>query len=174
MSRTLVAYASRMGGTEGIARAVADELRSGGLDVDLIPAADVRDGAGYDAVVLGSGLYAGRWLRPARALLKKLAANRKLGHPVPVWLFHSGPLGPGQAHTTVPAPGKVAAYAIALGANPPTTFGGRIEPATAKGIVAGSMAKSDLAGDYRDFAQITDWARKIAVELAASTTGATS
>jgi len=174
MSRTLVAYASRMGGTEGIAQAVADGLRREGLDVDLIPAADVQEVAGYDAVVLGSALYTGRWLRPARVLLENLAANRRRGHPVRVWLFHSGPLGPGQAHTTAPAPGKVAAYAIALGADQPTTFGGRIEPATAKGFLAGSMAKGDLAGDYRDFPQITDWARRIAVELTASTTGATS
>lgn len=171
MSRTLVAYASRMGGTEGIARAVADEMRQQGIDVDLRPAAEVHELTGYDAVVLGSAVYAGRWLRPARTLLKRLTVSRQVAHPLRVWLFHSGPLGPGQARSTVPAPRKVAAYAIALGAGRPTTFGGRIEPATAKGFLARSMAKGDMSGDYRDFTQITDWARTIATELRASTTG---
>lgn len=174
MSRTLVAYASRMGGTEGIAQAVADELRAAGLVVDLLPAADVHDLTGYDSVVFGSAVYAGRWMRPARALLKRLAADRHVGHRVRVWLFHSGPLGPGQAQASVPAPGKVAAYAIALGADQPKTFGGRIEPESAKGFLADSMAKGDLAGDYRDFPQITEWARTIAAELRSSTAGATS
>lgn len=172
MSRTLVAYASRMGGTEGIAQAVADELRAAGLVVDLMPAAGVHHLTGYDSVVLGSAVYSGRWMRPARALLKQLVASRHVGHQVRVWLFHSGPLGPGQAQASVPAPGKVAAYAIALSADQPKTFGGRIEPATARGFLAGSMAKGDLAGDYRDFPQITEWARTIAVELRSSTAGA--
>lgn len=174
MPRTLVAYASRMAATEGIARAIADEMRRQGIDVDLKPAADVRDLTGYDAVILGSAVYAGRWLRPARTLLKRLAASRQPAHPVRVWLFHSGPLGPAQAKSSVPAPRKVAAYAIALGADQPTTFGGRIEPATAKGFLAGSMAKGNLAGDYRDFPQIAAWAGTIAVELKTSASGATT
>ena len=81
MTRTLVTYASRMGGTEGIARAIADEMQRAGIDVDLRPAADVRSVTGYDAVVLGSAVYAGRWLRPARTLLKRLVASRPPADP---------------------------------------------------------------------------------------------
>ena len=77
------------------------------------------------------------------------------------------PLAPEKAGTSVPAPAKVAAQAITLGADQPTTFGGRIEPATAKGFLATSMAKGDLAGDYRDFGQIAAWARGIAADLTA-------
>lgn len=172
MAKTLVTYASKMGGTEGIAQAVAQELRGAGLAVDLVPADEVSGLDPYDAVVLGSAVYAGRWRRPARRLLKRLVAAKSIDHPVRVWLFHSGPLGPGQAQASMPAPGKVAAYAIALSADQPKTFGGRIEPATARGFLAGSMAKGDLAGDYRDFPQITEWARTIAVELRSSTAGA--
>ena len=172
MSRTLVAYASRMGGTQGIARVVADELRRKGLAVDLAPAANVLGLDAYDSVVLGSAVYTGRWLRPARRLLARLAASKRIGHPVRVWLFQSGPTGPGQDHATVSAPGRVAALAIALGADQPTTFGGRIEKATAKGLLATSMAKGDLAGDYRDFAEITAWARGIGSDLRNSAVGA--
>lgn len=45
---------------------------------------------GYDAVVLGSAVYVGRWLEPARELVdahaEELAAR-------PTWLFSSGPIG---------------------------------------------------------------------------------
>lgn len=77
MSRTLVAHASRKGGTEGIARATAVEIRQHGIDVDL-PVAEVHEPTGYDAVVLGSAGYARRRLRPARTLLKRLAASRQV------------------------------------------------------------------------------------------------
>lgn len=167
MAKTLVTYASKMGGTEGIAQAVAQELRGAGLAVDLVPADEVSGPDPYDAVVLGSAVYAGRWRRPARRLLKRLVAAKSIDHPVRVWLFHSGPTGPGHADGVVPAPGDVAAAAIALGADQPTTFGGRIEPDTAKGFLARSMAKGDLAGDYRDFDRIRTWADQIAATLTA-------
>lgn len=76
----------------------------------------------------------------------------------------------GQGRYPRAGPGQVAAQAIALGADQPTTFGGRIEPATAKGFLATNMAKGDLAGDYRDFGEIAAWARGIAAELTASAT----
>lgn len=174
MSRTLVAYAGRMGGTEGIARAIADEIRRAGIDVDLRPAAEVRSVTGYDAVVLGSAVYAGRWLRPARALLKRLVASRDPADPVRVWLFHSGPLGADQATAEVPVPSRVAACAITLGADRPTTFGGRLEPASAKGFLARRMAAGSMAGDFRDFDRITAWAAAIAAQLRGSTAGAAS
>ncbi|ACV78809.1 flavodoxin domain-containing protein [Nakamurella multipartita] len=170
MSKTLVAYASKMGGTEGIAQAVAEELRGAGLEVDLRPADDVSGFDAYDSVILGSAVYAGRWRRPARRLLKRLVAANSIEHPIRVWLFHSGPTGPEHADGVVPAPGDVAAAAIALGCAQPATFGGRIETATAKGFLAKSMAKGDLAGDFRDFDRIRTWADGIAAELSAPAT----
>lgn len=161
---TLVSYATKMGGTEEIARAVGDELRRAGVEVVVKPADSVGSLDQYHAVVLGSAVYAGRWLRPARKLLKRLVDNRAV-HPVPVWLFHSGPTGPGNAGLTVPPPGKIAAMAEDLGASPPQTFGGRIERETAKGFLATSMAKGDLAGDYRNFDDIKAWAAGIADQL---------
>jgi hypothetical protein len=44
----------------------------------------------YDAVVLGSAVYAGHWLKPARALADRCAAALRAR---PVWLFSSGPVG---------------------------------------------------------------------------------
>jgi menaquinone-dependent protoporphyrinogen IX oxidase len=53
-------------------------------------AEQVREVDGYDAVVLGSAVYAGHWLKPAREPVGRLGtflADR------PVWLFSSGPVG---------------------------------------------------------------------------------
>lgn len=165
MSRTLVSYAGRTGGTEGIARAVADQLRRAGIEVDLHPAQDVADLSIYDSVVLGSAVYAGRWQKAALKLLHRLARRPLPANPVRVWLFHSGPTGPNSAGQVVPPPRKVAGWAADLGAAPPITFGGRIEPATAKGFLASRMATTEMGGDYRDFDEINSWARGIAGAL---------
>jgi menaquinone-dependent protoporphyrinogen oxidase len=45
------------------------------------------------------------------------------------------------------------------------TFGGRIEPATAKGFIAKKMAKGPHAGDFRDDERIRHWADGIADQL---------
>ena len=73
MTRVLVAYATKMGGTAGIAEAITDEMRSCGLTVDLRNAGDAPAAEDYDAVVVGSALYTGRWRRSAIALLRRLA-----------------------------------------------------------------------------------------------------
>lgn len=138
MTRVLVAYASKMGGTAGIAEAIAAELRSCGADVDLRDARDAPDVLGYDAVLVGSAIYAGRWQRSAVTLLRRVLHARELPK---VWLFHSGPTGPDAGAKSVPSPRKVAALADELGAVSPETFGGRIEAATAKGLIARSMAR---------------------------------
>jgi len=53
---------------------------------------------GFDAVVLGSAVYAGHWLKPARELVDR---SRDALAARPVWLFSSGPIGdPPQAART--------------------------------------------------------------------------
>lgn len=157
-----MAYASKMGGTAGIAEVIADELRSCGISVDLRQANSVRIIEGYDGVVLGSAVYAGRWRKPAVALLRTLAEAAERGEPRPVWLFHSGPTGSDAPTTMVSAPAKVARLAAAIGAEPPETFGGRLVPETAKGFLARKLAEGEKGGDYRDFDHARAWAKGIA------------
>ena len=64
----LVAYGTKNGSTAGIADLIALALHSEGLRADVRPARQVRDTTGYDAVVLGGALYAGRWHADARRL----------------------------------------------------------------------------------------------------------
>lgn len=52
----LVAFATHSGATRTLAETLADSLREAGLPCDLVDIAEGPDPAGYDAVVLGSGV----------------------------------------------------------------------------------------------------------------------
>jgi menaquinone-dependent protoporphyrinogen oxidase len=95
--RVLVSAASRHGATseiaEEIGKALRDALHERGDDdvaVDVRPAEQVSSVEDYEAVVLGSAVYAGRWLQPARELAERHAGALS---ERPVWLFSSGPVG---------------------------------------------------------------------------------
>ena len=63
MARVLIVHASRHGGTAGIADRIGDVLRSEGNEVVVADAARRPDPAGFDAYVVGSGVYMGSWLK---------------------------------------------------------------------------------------------------------------
>jgi menaquinone-dependent protoporphyrinogen oxidase len=88
--RVLVTAASKHGSTWDIARAIGDALAAWGVQVDIVHVEDVDDLSAYDAVVLGSAVYAGRWLKQARAFVEQRASELAR---LPVWLFSSGPIG---------------------------------------------------------------------------------
>ncbi len=165
MTSVLVAYATKMGGTRDIAIAIGERLTTAGSQVTVCDAGEVRTLDGYDAVVIGSAIYAGRWRSEAVSLLAK-QANR--GTSIPVWLFQSGPCGK-TAADPVPVPKRVQRLVDRLGTPAPTTFGGRLEPATARGFIARRMATGPMAGDFRDFDRIRSWADDIAMQLPKST-----
>jgi menaquinone-dependent protoporphyrinogen oxidase len=159
MSTCMVAYASKMGATREIAEAVGAELLAADHRVSVESADNVRDVRGYDTVVLGSAVYGGRWRGEAVRFLRRHADVLKDKR---VWLFHSGPCGRENAGELVDPPRNVARLAERIGTVPPMTFGGRLEPQTAKGFLAKRMAVGRLAGDYRDWDAIRRWARMIA------------
>jgi len=156
-NKVLVAYASRMGGTAGIAEAIGQTLRRCGHDVDVTDAAKIDHLAEYSAVVVGSAVYFGRWRPEAIAVLRLLAESN---HPPQVWLFQSGPVGPDR-DVEQPVPRAVARLARVLGSESPKTFAGRLERHTARGPLAHLMARSTMSGDSRDWAAIKQWTRGI-------------
>ncbi|WP_033296272.1 flavodoxin domain-containing protein [Amycolatopsis jejuensis] len=158
MTAVLVAYAGKHGGTREIAEVIGDELRASGLTVEVRAAAEVDDVDGYGAVVLGSALYYSRWRPEAVRLLER---NTDALRARPVWLFHSGPCGPDANLTRVSLPARVTLLAAAIDAERTETFGGRLDPATARGVAEKLMATGRRAGDFRDWDRIRAWARDV-------------
>jgi menaquinone-dependent protoporphyrinogen oxidase len=83
----LVAYASRRGSTREIAERIAARLRGHGFDVHLDPLLGREQVGHFQAVVLGSAIYAGRWEREAVDFCRRNASDLA-GHTV--WTFSVG------------------------------------------------------------------------------------
>lgn len=163
MTRVLVAFASKRGGTAGIAHAVAEALRERGLEVDCLRAGEVTTLAAYDAVVVGGALYMYRWVREARRFV---AHNLRALRERPVWMFSSGPLDASASEKAIPPVRGVAALMAKVGARGHATFGGRLAP-DATGFLAAAMARKQ-SGDWRDWPAIRAWALQVADALHAA------
>ena len=159
--KVLVTYGSRRGSTAEIAQAIAAVLRTEGCQVDAVPAGQIEDLTGYDAIVVGGALYAQRWHRDARRWVARHAEELRARH---VWMFSSGPIGDPATQGEPPAVRQVARLAARVNARGHKTFGGRLAP-DAKGLIASAMAKR-WAGDWRDWDAIRSWSVQIAHELA--------
>lgn len=158
--KVLVAYGSKRDGTAGLAAMLAVDLRARGFSVDVEDAAADPSVDGYDAVVVGGALYAGRWHADARRFVKRNARELRRR---PVFLFSSGPLDESAATGDVPPTRQVRKLMQRVGAEDHKTFGGRLD-ADASGFAAHAMAK-DHAGDWRDAADVNHWAARIAARL---------
>ena len=160
--RVLVAAASRYGATAEIADAIGDRLKMADLEVTVTTVDDAPGIEGYDAVVLGSAVYAGRWLKAARKFVKRnrdgLAATR-------VWLFSSGPIG------QPPQPDGEDAVDVTAIVEAVTPEEHRILPGKLDkdqltfGERAIVVAVRSAEGDYRDWDEISAWADEIAAAL---------
>jgi menaquinone-dependent protoporphyrinogen oxidase len=165
--RVLVTVASRHGSTAEIAEEIGQVL-TGALrdrdplaEVEVLPVERVDSLDGYAAVVLGSAVYLGRWLPPARAFAEAHAAELR---KVPVWLFSSGPVGDPLKPIEEPADGRTAARSI--GAREHRVLPGRLDRhrlRLAERAVAGAVRVAD--GDFRDWPGIEEWACGIADAL---------
>lgn len=93
----LVAYATRSGSTEELARAIAETLRHDGLCPEVQRARDIHTLGRYAAVVLAAPLYMFRLHKDARRFL---AAHRTALSGLPVALFVAGPCNPNEKEWT--------------------------------------------------------------------------
>ena len=160
MTHVLVAYGTSRGGTEGLAELIADDLRRRGHDPVVRPAADVADLEDVGAVIVAGSLYAGRWNKDARRLVKRQADRLAT---LPVWLVATGPLDGSAAAGQIPPVSHVKDAAARIGARGVQTFGGRLEP-DATGFPASAMAKTQ-AGDWRDPEHVARWVDEVDSEL---------
>ena len=159
--RVLVTAASKHGATAEIAAAIADELRAAGVAAELRPPEDVASLDGYDAVVIGSAIYTGRWLEPARRLTERLYSGLRTR---PTWLFSSGPIGDPPVPAEEPADG--ARLVAELDAREHRVFAGRLNGDDLGWVERAitSFVNAD-DGDFRDWDAIRAWARAIAAAL---------
>ena len=122
MSRILVSFASASGTTKAVATELGAELRRLGHDVVVRPCRTSPGSFAFDAVVVGSSLHHGRWLRDAMSYIQAEApdlAERS------TWLFQTGPCADGEEGGHVgatPVPDQVLRYALDIGAAGPATF----------------------------------------------------
>ena len=119
--KILVTAATRHGSTREIATLVAGILEDAGVETDVPEPADVMSLAGYDGVVIGSAVYMGRWLDPARQMIERCQGEFPGRH---VWLFSCGPLGEPAIPDREPA--DIAAMRAATGAVDHRVFPGRL------------------------------------------------
>ena len=159
--KVLVTVASRHGSTIEIGEAVGAAIRSAAVDVDVLPVEDVTTLDDYDAVVLGSGVYAGHWLRTARAFVDEHEVDLK---GLPVWLFSSGPIGDPPMPLENPAEASVVAKRISARGH--RLFAGKIE-GSELGLAEKALVKLVRAphGDYRPWSDISAWGEDIAASL---------
>lgn len=166
--RVLVTAASKHGSTYEIAQAIATELSSEGIEAEARELRAVTTLEGYDAVVLGSAVYIGKWLKEAKDFVATHAEELKRR---PVWLFSSGPLGA----TPQPAedPVDAAAMVEATGAREHRLLVGSLDQhklGISERLII-RMVKAPY-GDFRDPATIREWAHTIAQELSATAVSA--
>jgi menaquinone-dependent protoporphyrinogen oxidase len=161
--KLLVAAASRHEATREIGDRLAATLRGRGLVVDCRPVESVTSVGGYDAVLLGSAIYAGQWLAAARALVERHAEELRCR---PVWLFSSGPLQ-GTPHDPLDHR-QLRALLAASGAREHRVFEGRMQRSrlsAGERVVATVVRASE--GDFRDWRDVEAWAHEVADQLGA-------
>lgn len=174
--RILIAVASKHGGTSGIAERVGRVMTDRGHDVSMRPAAEVRDIDDPsaddldddalvdrpDAVLIGSGVYAGHWLPEAVELVDRCWASLQRR---PVWLFSSGPIGdPSKPEPSASVDvGSILERTAARGHE---VFGGRLQRHDL-GLLDRAVVTALRApeGDFRDWSHVDRWAGAVADEL---------
>lgn len=159
--RVLVTVASRHGATREMGEEVAATLRAAGHEVDEVEPDEVEHVDPYDAVVMGSAAYVGRLALGLRDLVDRQAGQLRQR---PTWLFWSGPVGDPPVPQTVPD--DVTEIARTTGARGVQVFPGRLDRTglniSERALVA--LTRAD-AGDYRDLAQVREWAQGVAATL---------
>ncbi len=160
--KVLVSAASRHGATVEMAANIGATLKATGHDAFVVAPDEVERVDGYEAAVIGSGVYVGRWLEPAKDLL---ARHKVTLSTMPVWLFSSGPIG--DPPKPVEEPADAASLMALVGAREHRTFPGMVDKKRLgfgeKALMAAVHAPE---GDYRPWEEIEAWARAIAATLA--------
>jgi menaquinone-dependent protoporphyrinogen oxidase len=159
--KVLVTAASKHGSTAEIAERIGTVLTAAGLQVSLTAPDEVDAIVEDDAVVLGSAIYMGRWLEPAREFVQRFSGQLR---DMPVWAFSSGPVGdpPKPAET----PAEVLALLETIDVREHEVFTGDLDRGKlgfSEKVITRAVGAAE--GDYRDWVAVETWARRIAATL---------
>ena len=159
-----VVTASRHGSTREVADVIAATLREHGHQSRVEDVEGLSGPIAGDAVVIGSPIYMGRWMRAARRVAAALAAE---GGGRPVYAFSCGPLGDPPAPEP-PEAGEVLGD-LAVSVRLYELFGGKLESSDL-GRRERMMARAVKAeeGDFRDLGAVREFASRIAEDLTAA------
>ena len=162
----LVTAASKHGATRELAETIARVLEEHGLSAQRVDMDEVDDLGGYDAYVVGSGIYLGNWLKEARRFIE--AHHPELAQR-PTWLFASGSIvgePPVAADPNALRAGLVEQLIETTNAREHKLFAGKLDLSKLglleRAAVRGAHARE---GDYRDWDEVERWASEIAAEL---------
>jgi menaquinone-dependent protoporphyrinogen oxidase len=171
--KTVVVYASKYGSTKGIAEFITEKLQQRGILAEVQDVEAVHDLGGFDAVVIGSAVYMGPWMKEATEFVRRnrvVLANRQ------VWLFSSGPLGTqvkdaqGGDLLVVAAPKEIAEFRDTITLRDHRVFFGALD-SSKLGFAHRMTRKMPAArailpeGDFRNWNDIEAWASSIARAL---------
>jgi menaquinone-dependent protoporphyrinogen oxidase len=162
-TRVLVAYGSKYGSTAEIAQRIGEVLNEARLKVEVLPVAVVKSVTEYDAVILGSAVYAGQWIKDAASFLESHASALASKS---TWFFSSGPTGAGDPVERMHGwrfPESLREIADRIHPRDTVLFHGRIDPHLLhfgeRLIIVALRAET---GDFRDWQMIESWAKGIA------------
>ena len=166
-TRVLIAFASKHGATAEIAGHIGYRLNKKGLQADVVQAADVVSLESYDAIVLGSAVYVGRWRPEAIDFLDRFTTELV---DRPVWFFSSGPTGEGDPVELLDGwelPNRQASTIDRIQPRDTVVFHGALNTKKLN-FLERWLVKNVKAptGDFRDWDQIEAWAEEIAEQLA--------
>ena len=154
----LVAYASKYGSTREVAESVASALRTRQLRVDVRPAGEVDHLDQYAGVVLGGGIYMGRWHRDARGFARHFEAELR---ELPVAVFALGPIDDVPEHRAGSEKQfRRAVEKLQLDPFASTVFGGVVDPRKLHFPFSHMEAV-----DVRDWDEIRAWADEVGKRL---------
>jgi menaquinone-dependent protoporphyrinogen oxidase len=162
----LVAAATRHGGTREIAERIGADLTERGFDVEVGRPQDVKDVSHYEAVVLGSAIYFGNWMKDARRFVEAHAGELA---ERPTWLFASGSITgdpPVADDPNALRPSVVDELVSSTRAREHKLFAGKLDRSALSlpERLPVRMARG-REGDWRDWHEVDEWADRIAREL---------
>jgi menaquinone-dependent protoporphyrinogen oxidase len=159
--RVLVTAASKHGATMEIAQTIGDVLAEHGHTVVVLPVEQVTAVDDYEACVIGSAIYLGRWRGSAKDLVRRHAEPLRSR---PVWLFSSGPVG--DPPRPEGDPGDTTAMVATATPREHRVFAGKLDEAQL-GFLEKRIVRAIGApyGDFRDWDTIRRWAATIAQAL---------